>query len=211
RRSAMSETRVTPQRVTDGTLLSSAPIGEAAPSTTSGKAKPELKSDVFAGASAPAQELGAKPADAATATKRIAADLKKLFENEFHTLADRYRARYGAAIIKKRDFGWDIDAIEAKAKKDIAKITADPSRTQDAILAAFQLMAHQFINAMKDYHVSMALNRTGAARIPFRIRPIEGSYVISSIDREKLPESDFPFQPGDEILEVDGKPVKDAI
>lgn len=167
----------------------------------------DLKSDVFTAAPAPKAESAA-PSAAAGVGKKGAEALKAIFENELHTLADRYRARYGAFPVKKKDFGWDVDAAEAKFK---AGIDVDPAKSQEDNLAAFQLHAHQFVNAMNDYHVSMSLNRTASARLPFRIRPIGEGFAISSIEREKLPRESFPISEGDEVIAVDGKPIADVI
>lgn len=196
--------KVTPFHRVAGEVSSAASLAKlpAAKST-----KVDLKSDVFSAAPAPKAE-NAAPAAAAGVGKKGAAALKALFENELHTLADRYRNRYGAFPVKKKDFGWDVDAAEAKFK---AGIVVDPAKSQDENLAAFQLHAHQFINAMNDYHVSMALNRTASARLPFRIRPIGDTFAISSIDREKLPRESFPFSEGDEVIAIDGKPIADVI
>ncbi len=202
----MSDTRVTPsKRVIGASLLP--PVALGAVASTSPTANPTA--DVVSTASPPKLQ-GASAAPTAGIGRKGAAALKQLFENELRTLADRYRARYGAAVVKKQDHGWDVDKAEAETRAAIAAII-DPTRSQDAMVADFQLLAHKFINAMNDYHVNMALLRTSEARLPFRIRPIEGRYAVSSVDREKLPESDFPFQEGDEVLEIDGKPITEAV
>ena len=201
----MSTTRVTPtKRVIDAALSPAAPLGKAAPSG------PELKSDVFTVAKTPkAPEVA--PAEGAAAGKKVAAELRKIMEGEVATLANKYRLRYGPAAVKKADFGWDVDKEEAKAKTAIGKATADASQTQEQMVAGCQRVLVDFANRMNDYHVSLRLLRTSSARIPFQVRPIGDGYAISVINREKLSESAFPFQPGDEIIAVDGKPVKDVI
>ncbi len=201
----MKTTRVTPtERVIDSSLLPAASLGKAASSGA------ELKSDVFTVGKTPkAPEVA--PAEGAAAGKKVAVELRKIMEGEVATLANKYRLRYGPAPVKKADFGWDVDKEEAKSKDAIAKATADASQPQEAMFAACQRVLVDFANAMNDYHVSLHLLRTSAARLPFAIRPIGDGYAISVINRQKLPKSDFPFEPGDEIVAVDGRPVKDVV
>ena len=201
----MKTTRLTPtERVIDTSLLPASPLGGATP------ARPELKSDVFTVAKTPsAPEL--TPAEGAAAGKKVAAELRKIMEGEVATLANKYRLRYGPAPVKKADFGWDVDKEEAKAKQAIATVTSDASQSQETMFSACQRVLVGFANAMNDYHVSLRLLRTSAARLPFQIRPIGDGYAISVIDRAKLSKSDFPFEPGDEVIAVDGKPVSEVV
>src|SRR5207253_2331429 len=45
------------------------------------------------------------------------------------------------------------------------------------------------------------------ARLGFSVEVIEGRTFVTSVDRRLLPARDYPFELGDELLSLDGKPV----
>ena len=60
-----------------------------------------------------------------------------------------------------------------------------------------------FCLSTKDYHVQALFYSTEQAYLPFEIKSAMGRYFIS----RKEPGYFFPFQVGDEIIEVDGEPI----
>ncbi|MDD5628506.1 MAG: protease-like activity factor CPAF, partial [Elusimicrobia bacterium] len=77
--------------------------------------------------------------------------------------------------------------------------------------AQFQDLLAALVAAMRDYHVSISFNSTERARLPFMVAGAEGKFFLAYIDRQQLPEENFPFQLGDEVVMFDGKPTGEAV
>lgn len=115
-----------------------------------------------------------------------------------------YGAQYAPAAWKKQYAGYDL---EAELKKGIA---AAQSKSDLTIQDSREILA-DFVNAMKDYHVSIQFNSTESASLPLRVKGAEGRLFLVEIDRTKLSNSTFPFQVGDELVSIDGKNANDVV
>lgn len=119
----------------------------------------------------------------------------------FHGVFD---VAYAPKEWKEKHFGWSLDTEIAKLK---TRIAADDAPT----VKDFQRELATFFNSMKDYHTSITFNRTEKATLPFDVLALDGHYYLAWIDRDKLPANSFPFNPGDELLTLDGRPTAEVV
>ncbi|MBI5631683.1 MAG: protease-like activity factor CPAF [Elusimicrobia bacterium] len=115
-----------------------------------------------------------------------------------------FKAGYAPAGWKARYAGWSLDREIAKAK---AEVRADKKLG----LKGFQAIVQRLINSTQDYHVSASFSHSEAASLPFKVLESGGRFYIVWIDRSKLPESSFPFQAGDELVEFGGRRTADVV
>ncbi|MFA6092528.1 MAG: protease-like activity factor CPAF [Elusimicrobiota bacterium] len=118
-------------------------------------------------------------------------------------VAALYTEHYEPIEWKQSHMGVDFKAEYQKAR---ARILAKPGIKQQE----FQDILADFVYATRDYHVGIEFYSTEKATLPFMILGAGGKYYLADIDRKALPESKFPFQDGDEVVQFDGKPVADA-
>jgi hypothetical protein len=115
-----------------------------------------------------------------------------------------FKAGYAPTAWKAEYANWDLDREIASAKAEI--LALDEVTVKD-----FQRVAKRVITSTQDYHVSMGFNLTESAGLPFTVLGTGGRYFIAWVDREKLPESSFPFQVGDELVRFGGRTVADVV
>ncbi len=115
-----------------------------------------------------------------------------------------YDAMYAPKDWKKKYANYDLERTFTEA---VAAVNANPQLTEEDSRQIFK----NFIYAMRDYHTSIRFQSTEAASLPFTIKGAGDRFFIAYIDREKLPESTFPFSVGDEIITFSGKPVLEAV
>ncbi len=118
-----------------------------------------------------------------------------------------YRAQYAPADWKYKFTQWNLDNEYQKAIKEVGNAQKSGTLT----LQKSRDILKNFIYSMRDYHVSIRFFSTGTASLPFSVRSAEGRVFIAYIDRNKLSPISFPFNLGDELLEFEGRPVKDIL
>jgi len=69
----------------------------------------------------------------------------------------------------------------------------------------------QYVSSLNDAHDTYQLPSTFTAYLHFIVDLYDGKAIIESIDRDRLPAAEFPFEIGDELVSIDGKPVDDLI
>jgi hypothetical protein len=105
-------------------------------------------------------------------------------------------------VWKGQHLGWDLDQVIEQAIAD---------SQGDLSLAESQNILRDVFRSTQDYHVNFAFSSTESALLNFTVKGAEGRYFIAHIDREKLSETAFPFQVGDELIKFGGQPVEEAI
>lgn len=113
-----------------------------------------------------------------------------------------YATQYAPKVWKKKYAGWDIDT----AYKNAEAAAESANTLQEARASVVQ-----FVSSMKDYHVSVGFYSTEKASLPFTVKTVQGRTFFADIDREKMPESAFPFAPGDELVSFNGKSIAEEI
>ncbi len=141
-------------------------------------------------------------------TSSQAGTLKEDFIANLTTMKSVYDAEYAPAAWKKNFAGFDLQAEYNKAVSMVQSSSHFNMQQGKEILK-------NFIYSMKDYHTSISFVSTEKASLPFTIQSARKGagdrFYIVFINREKLPESDFPFQTGDELVFFDGKPTAQAV
>lgn len=120
-----------------------------------------------------------------------------------NSMANVYESMYAPALWKKEFANWTLQAAVADAKESI--------QTKELTLTEYHKVVNKFILSMKDYHTSVKFYTTEKATLPFMVRGTKGRYFIVYINREKLPKDSFQFDLGDELLEMNDRPVADII
>ena len=131
-------------------------------------------------------------------------ELKQMMLNDLDSIKNIVASRYAPADWKQEQVGWDLNAEIQKAKDTINKEDATSVKE-------YQKIVRGVFASMQDYHVSVQFYSTEVSYLPLAISEAGGHYFISSINREKLPEEDFPFQIGDEITGFGGKNIQTVI
>jgi hypothetical protein len=75
----------------------------------------------------------------------------------------------------------------------------------------FYYLIRQFVSEFDDSHFGIMVPAEQMAMIPFSVDLVEGKPVIDEVMRQILPESNFPFQRGDEIVAIDGVPAAEVL
>ena len=115
-------------------------------------------------------------------------------------LVSMIKAGYGPLEYKKTKFGIDVDRLSADYYLKVRGTTSN--------LDYYYLLG-AFIAEFKDSHFSGRIPTDYWSSLGFTLDLVEGKVLIDAIDREKLPEAEFPYKKGDELVKVDGKPVHD--
>ncbi len=74
----------------------------------------------------------------------------------------------------------------------------------------YQLLT-KFLAGLQDAHVSISVPSTYQAELGFLCDYIEGKVLVEKINRNQLPDVIFPFEKGDELVSIDGRPVKELM
>jgi hypothetical protein len=185
----------------DGLLKAAGPVAKTSAETAYG-----LGDKVFMSlAGAPAQGAGdvAVVPDAEGGTQSPALRQQKMLAT-LYQVASVFAEQYAPLEWKQKEFQLDLKREYDAAK---AEIIANPGIST----REFQDIIYRLTAAMKDYHVSVSFHSTERAVLPFAVTQAGGKYFLAFIDREKLPESVFPFQVGDEVVAFNGTPTAQAV
>lgn len=121
---------------------------------------------------------------------------------DLQQLSSTIRANYGPLKYKNEVFKLSVDDLE-KAYSEKVK--------QTKTNGAFYYLMVRFVAEFKDSHFSLRLPTTHRSKLGFSTDLIQGKVLIDVIDRTVLPESEFPYQKGDEIVKFDGEPTADVV
>lgn len=119
-------------------------------------------------------------------------------------ISQSFGINYAPVGWKQEQFGWTLEQQIANAKS--AVLSQSDISAQD-----FQIIVRDLFRSPKDYHVSVGFQRTEKSILPFSIKGAEGRYFIAYINRNKLAKESFPFEVGDEILEINNQPIQQVI
>lgn len=126
-------------------------------------------------------------------------DLRQMMLKNLDFIENMIQVQYAPAGWKKEQYQWDLDAEMQKARNGVAggNITVEE----------YHKIVKHLLASTRDYHVSVQFTRTEAASLPFAVMEADGRYLITWVNRAKLPLSSFPFKAGDELVAMDGKPA----
>ncbi len=69
----------------------------------------------------------------------------------------------------------------------------------------------EYLSRLDDAHVTFSFPSIFSASLPLAVDIYDGAVLIDSINRAQLPTAAFPFQIGDELVELDGVPAEEWI
>jgi hypothetical protein len=121
--------------------------------------------------------------------------------NDFEHLAALYAKQYGPYEWKRELQGFDLLDIAPWQEKVRA------SRTD---LEFLDIMS-EYVSSLNDAHDLYIIPSTFVARLHFTVDIYDGRVLIDSINRQRLPVTEFPFEIGDELVSLDGKSAEDWI
>lgn len=121
---------------------------------------------------------------------------------DLHQMVATISAGYGPLHYKKMYLGIDLDQLEAEYTEKIL----NTSNNRD-----FYYLMIQFIAEFKDSHFSGRIPTDHTYSLPIYTDLVEGKVLISFVDREKIDQKSFPFNVGDEIVQVNGRKVSDLV
>ncbi len=116
---------------------------------------------------------------------------------DFRQLAGLFNKRYAPYEWKKQNFQFDL--LDSRPWLDRVAST----RTD---LDYYEICV-DYVASLHDANARFFLPSSFRARLGFSVEVIEGRAFVTSVDRRLLPARDYPFDPGDELLSLDGKPA----
>lgn len=117
---------------------------------------------------------------------------------DFDQLVGMVRSSYGMLEYKTGKLGIDLAKLTATYRAQVQAVTNDN---------AFYDLLSAFLSEFKDAHVGHFRPSNARATLGFSVNRIEEKAVIVGVNRKILPEEQFPFHEGDELVSIDGKPV----
>jgi C-terminal processing protease CtpA/Prc len=120
---------------------------------------------------------------------------------DFLTLAAAFDKEYGPYEWKLALFGVDLLKVQPWLDR-VAKTTTDLD---------FYEVCVDYVSSLNDTHSSFFLPSDFSANWGVNLDIYDGKVLIETINRTLLPLARFPFQVGDEVVSVDGKPVDQLI
>ena len=115
-------------------------------------------------------------------------------------LASLITYNYGPQNWKKQHFNWSL-------QKEVSTIKSEILSSNSTNLKDYQKIISKLFQSTRDYHVGHGFHSTEAATLPFSVKTVQGNVVLVHVDRTLLNEKDFPFSPGDILVEWNGKPL----
>ncbi len=115
---------------------------------------------------------------------------------DFNQLVYRIESNYGPLKLKPTSIGLDMEHLKARYRDEVVK-----ARTN----GEFYYTIVRFVAEFKDGHFGAQVPTTRRAALPFSTDLVEGKVLIDQIERTMLPELIFPYERGDEVIEMGGR------
>jgi hypothetical protein len=116
-------------------------------------------------------------------------------------LANLFAKYYAPYEWKREARGFDLMDLQPWLER--------ASAVQDDI--EFMELLVEYAAALDDGHVGVFFPSNFVARLGFSADLYDGKVLIDSISRSLLPQDRYPFEIGDEVVSVDGRPVADLL
>src|SRR5262245_27823427 len=104
-------------------------------------------------------------------------------------------------------YEWKRDVIGF----DLLRLTPWLQRIRHSDDLDFQEGLIEYVSSLNDAHDTIAFPTTFFASLGFTVDIYDGKVLIDSINRALLPQAQFPFVVGDELVSVDGAPAQAII
>ncbi len=120
---------------------------------------------------------------------------------DIQVLASIYAKQYAPYEWKRDVFQFDMLNLAPWVER---------ARTAKDDLEFYQIMA-EYVGSLNDAHSTYFNQSDFAAELPINVDIYDGKVLIDVLVRSLLPIRDFPFDVGDELISIDGKPVADLL
>jgi hypothetical protein len=124
---------------------------------------------------------------------------QRLFD--FELLASLYARRYGPAAWKQQSIGVDIYAL---------KPWAEQVRAAKSDIEYFEIVS-KYVASFRDGHSGFVTPSRFRADLGIFVDIFDGKVLIEQISRGRYPQDAFPFEIGDELISIDGRPVEELM
>lgn len=121
---------------------------------------------------------------------------------DFDQLINQIKSEYGPRDFKKEHLGIHIDELARKYWEEMKATTTN---------GEFYTLVVKFVAEFRDGHFRAFIPSSFVAYLPFSVNLVENRVLIAGVNRDVLPESEFPFSRGDEVVSMDGRPVDEII
>ena len=122
---------------------------------------------------------------------------------DFNSLNISIDSSYGPLMYKQSAKGLKINELRNQYRAEIAA-------TQNN--SEFYYTMIRYVSEYQDGHFAAVLpGTTYKAELPIMTDLIDGKVLIDVIDRKRLPETQFPYSRGDEIISMNGQNIQDVI
>lgn len=134
----------------------------------------------------------------------LCAQIQDNMANQLDAIKEIFDAQYAAKEWKEQYFGFNLEKAFDDAK---AAVFAKDNIT----IAEFQNILRDCLNGMRDYHVSPLFYSTECSILPFGVRSVDGKFIITYVDEDRLSRKVFPINVGDELVSFDGRPPQEVV
>jgi len=122
--------------------------------------------------------------------------------SELQQLASLVRSSYGPYGLKRDTLRVDVDEMLTRYGKKAESL----SQNRD-----FYYLLNQFVAEFQDSHFTSRVKSRHVSYLGFVTDRIQGKALIDEVDRDVLPKENFPFTSGDEVIEMNGRPVAEVV
>jgi hypothetical protein len=122
-------------------------------------------------------------------------------EVDFRYVYGLFTTYYAPMDWKKQFVG--VDGLDISPW--LAKVAATKTDVE------FYDVLQEYVNQFQDTHVNFTIPTNHTAQLGFTVDIYDGKPLIDTINRSLLPQRDFPFAVGDEVVSVDGVSADDMI
>lgn len=129
---------------------------------------------------------------------------KVSMKSDLDFIRNSFEVYYAPKEWKYKYTQWDLNE-EIKKAKD--KVDSEKNITTKK----YQQIVKEFFQSTKDYHVGVYFHSTESASLPLVIQGTEGRYFIVKLDTNYLPLEAWALNPGDEVISIDNRPVKEVV
>lgn len=120
---------------------------------------------------------------------------------DFTYLSGLYARNYAAYEWKRDVLGFDLYDIQPWVER--VKASKDDLDYYDICV--------RYVASLQDAHDSFTLLSDFIAYLPFDVDIYDGKVLIEKVYRDYLPKDQYPFNIGDELVAVDGRPVEEMV
>lgn len=134
------------------------------------------------------------------AAKKGEMDVRRQCLEELDYIGSVLRQGYACEDLKGENFEWDLESELADAKAELVAI-------ENFEWKDYHRIAKRLLASTRDYHVGIRFVNTERAWLPIEVYSIDDRTYLAAVNETVVDSWRFPFEPGDELLAIDGVPI----